>query len=97
MLAAEDGMRSASRADHNVGLAGCVVKLFEGDHLPRKALRHAPRALQRAVGHQNRAGSLLHQMARGQLAHLARAHQENRAPLQRAEDFARQFHGHRGD
>ena len=62
-----------------------------------KGLGHAPRALLGAVGHQDRAGALLHQMPRGQFAHLARAHQENRASLQRAEDLARQFHGHRGD
>ncbi len=50
-----------------------------------------------AVGYQDGAGSLLHQMARGQLAHLARANQEDRAALERSEDLARQLDGHRGD
>ena len=62
-----------------------------------KALGHAPRALQGAVGDENRARALLDQMARGQFAHLARADQEDRAAFERAEDFARQLDSDRSD
>ena len=97
VLAAEDRVRRAGRADNDVGLAGRLIKLVEWDYLARKALCHPPRALQGPVGHQNRACPLLDQMPRRQFAHLARAHQKNRAPFQRSKDFAGQLHGDRGD
>ena len=81
--------------------AGRFVELLKLDNLgttaPSKLLGHAAGALLGAVGHQDGARALLHQVARGQFAHLARAHQEHRPPLQRAEDLARQVDGHRSD
>jgi len=66
--------------------------LVKWDDLALKRVGHSPRALEGAVGHQNRSRTLLNQMPRGQLAHLARADQKNRAALERSEDFAGQFH-----
>ncbi len=50
-----------------------------------------------AVGHQDARGSLLDEVARGQLGHLARAHQQYGLALQAAEDLARQIDRDRGN
>ena len=66
-------------------------------HVALEFLGHAAGALLGAVGDKDCACALLHQMACGQFAHLARADQEDGAALQRAEDLACQINGDRGD
>ena len=101
MLGAEDGMRRTRGADDDVGAAGGLVKLVEFDYFRRhtafERVGQASRSIGGSVAHKDRAGSLLDEVPSGQFAHLARAHQENGAALERSEDFARQVDGHRGD
>ena len=81
MLAPEDRMRRPRRTDHDVRLAGCLVELLKRNHAPLKLLGHPPRPILGPVAYQDRPSSLLHQVPRCQLTHLARAHQENSPPL----------------
>ena len=64
---------------------------------PLNFFASATRALVGAVGDVNLAGSVGHQMARRQFAHLACSDQVDALALQVAEDLLRQIDGHRGD
>ncbi len=88
-------MRRARRRNHDIGLAGRIVELLKRNHPAVELIGHRPRPRQRPVGHQDGARSLLHQVARSQFAHLARADQEHSSSVQRAEDLPRQVHCHR--
>ena len=50
-----------------------------------------------AVGDEDGACALLDEVARGELAHFARADEEDGPALERAEDLAREIDGDRGD
>ena len=101
MLGTEDGMRRAGGADDDVGAAGGVIELAVvddfGDDRALKLLGHAAGALGRAIRDENGSGALLHEVARGDLAHFARADEEDGAALERAEDFAGEIDGHGRD
>ena len=97
VLAAEDGMRRAGGADDDVGFGGCFVELIEGDDPAVEGLGKLAGALLRAVGDEDGACSLLHEMAGCEFAHFSCADEEDGAAVERAEDFAGQFDGDRGD
>jgi len=55
------------------------------------------RALRGAITYEDGSCALLHEVARGDLAHFARADKEDSAPLERAEDFACEIDGDGSD
>ncbi len=87
-------MRRPRRADDDIRLAGRLIELLEWDHTALKLLCHQAGAFLRTIAHQDSARTLLHQVARRQFAHLARAHQEHGPALERAEYLLCQVHSH---
>ena len=74
--------------------AADLLEWHRGAGQGRRQLAGAGR---RAVGDVERHRALLHEEARGQLRHLARAHQQHRLAVQAAEDLPRQLHRGGGD
>jgi len=91
--AAEDLLRSAGAGDDDVGAGGLIVEIVEGDdgggdggveELGGEFFG----AGEGAVGDEDRRGSLLDEMARGELGHLSCSDEEDGLALERAEDFS---------
>ena len=101
VLGTKDGVRRAGGADDDVGAAGSVVELAVVDHLgDNSALKlrcHAAGALGGSIADQDGSGALLHKVARGDLAHLSGAYEENCTPFKRAKDFSRKIDCDGGD
>ena len=97
LLVPDDRVRRGGRGDHDVGLHQLLGQAVEPDDRAAEALREAECAVGVAVGHEDRAGALLGERARGQLARLARAEDHDVALAQVAEDVAREADGDRGD
>ena len=72
--------------------ASSVAQRLEGRGASAERRRQLLRPLERAAAQHGGPRPALHQLARGQLAHLARAHQQHVLVAQVAEDLARQLH-----
>ena len=72
------------------------VETVQADDLATEALRQAERAVGVAVGHEHRAGALVGQRAREQLARLAGAEDHDVTVGQVAEHAEREFDRDRG-
>ena len=94
---AEDGVRRAGRADHNVGARNRLVELVKRNGFAVKFLRQRRSAIISAIGNVDVLGAVSQQVTRGKLAHLPRANQVNRLALQVAEDFLCQIDRNRRD
>ncbi len=90
-------MRRAGGADDDVGFGGGFVELIEGDDAAIEGLGKLAGTLLGAVGDEDGACSLLHEVAGGEFAHLSCADEEDGAAVERSEDFAGEFDGDRGD
>ena len=93
VLAAEDGVRRAGGGDDDVGFAGSLVELLEGDDAAVEGLGEGARTLQGAVGDEDGAGALLDEVTCGEFAHFTCADKEDGAALKRAEDLAGELDG----
>ena len=95
--ALDDEARGPGAADHDLGPGQLVASDSKGAALPPSAAASSsafsklrpPSTVARAPP--------AHEVARRQLAHLARAHQQHLPVAQLAEDLARQLHGHGRD
>ena len=101
VFAGEDGMGCAGGGDDDVGLAGGLVQRLPRDDLwadgDGEVSGHGVGAFAGAVSEQDGAGAMSDEMARGEFAHLAGADEEDGFAVERAEDFAREIDGDRGD
>ena len=97
MLAAKDGVRRTCRGDDDVGAVAGVVEIVELDGLAVELLRQTDGPFVSAVGDEDRRATMRHQVAGGEFAHLAGAHDEYRLPFQRPENLLSQFHRDRRD
>ncbi len=73
-------------------------ELVEGHGGPGQGARHLLGPAPRPIGHVDGEGPVLDEVLGGQLPHLARSHQEHRAPGEAGEDLLGQLHrgeGHR--
>ena len=81
LVASDDRVRRGGRGEHDVGAHELVGQFVQADDRAAEALREADRAVGVAVGDEDRAGALLGERARGQLAGLARAEDHDVAVL----------------
>src|SRR5579872_2933899 len=97
VLAAEDRVRRASGADHDVGFARGLVEPVEWDYTAIERLSQRMGTFLGAIRDENSAGSLLDEMARRKLRHFSCAHKEYGAALERAKYLASKVDCHRSD
>ena len=87
--------RRSRRRNDDVRLVCPRVQVIKVDRLPQKLLRQLHRALVRAIRHHHRIRAVLHQVPRRQLAHLARADDQNLLAFERSKNPPGQVHRHR--
>ena len=73
------------------------VHIFKTDRTAAETIGELLGTLEGAIGHQDGARSMVYEMARRLLAHLAGAHDQNPLAFERAENLTRQLHRDRGD
>src|ERR1019366_3551479 len=96
VFTAENGVRRAGRGNDDVGFGCRFVKLVEGNDAAFEGLSQLTCSFEGAVGHEYGSGSLLDEVARGQLTHFAGADEEDGAAVARAENLAGKLDGHPG-
>src|SRR5262249_3202153 len=72
VLTAENGTRSTSRGDYDIGVVTGVVEFIEMDSLSAETLRQSCGSIISAISNEDGSRSVGQQMPRCQLAHLAR-------------------------
>ena len=90
---AQDVMRRAGRGDHDIDLGQHADEARVFDRSALEEAGHFDGALVGAVGDEDVGRARAAQVAGGQFGHLARAHDHDRAVVERAEDLARQLDG----
>ena len=84
----EHRARGCERADHDVGNFQVGTMVFEGDGGAAERARERDRMVEGAAGHQQGLGAERMELARGQLGHLARAHEHHRLVAERVENLS---------
>src|SRR6185437_13100702 len=97
VLGAEDMVRSSRRADHDVGFGGGLVELIERNDPAVEGFSKLAGAFHCAICDEDRACSLLNEVARCEFAHLSGSNEEDSATVERAENLAREVDGYGGD
>ena len=93
MVLGDDKVRRAGRADDDIRTVNGGEKVFEADGRAVERLGQLLGALVGAVADEDGAGAAAQQVPRGELAHLARADDEDGFARERAEDFLGEFDG----
>src|SRR6187200_1932054 len=99
VLAAEHGLRGARRGDDDVGALELLLDALERQRRAAELLGELGCAIERAVRDDRDLGAARDEAPGGLLAHLARAHEQDAAALELAEDLLGERGGgcgHRG-
>ena len=99
--AVEDLLRGSCRGDNDIGAGGLGVEVVEGDRLGADCGAgelggDLLRAGGRAVGDKDGRGTVVDEVASGELGHFASAYEKDGLAFERAEDFAGEIGGDGG-